>query len=235
MKLYRAMRIGETVLISNERAFENEVLKHDISFINEVYSHIVPTYRQTDSQAKRIIYSFTDDIQVAYELCKKHKSSYDRIATLDIEITDSALVNQKGIVFIHPVFELKHWVDLMAYEDHNEKLVISNVNYDRKVPLLNTLTYSRWGALSLARAAREYALICSYVEPTVLNEKAIEEELLSEKKGNCNEKFLLCDDSRRKTKIIEKLREQLMVLNVNKKRKNNLDLVMKEYSEELAS
>ena len=57
--LYRALRKDETILTSN--LIENHKLK-DINLLNEIYSHIMLTYKLRESNSFRTVFSFTEDI-----------------------------------------------------------------------------------------------------------------------------------------------------------------------------
>ena len=50
-RLYRALRKDETILTSN--LVENHKLK-DINLLNEIYSHIMPTYKLRESNSSLI-------------------------------------------------------------------------------------------------------------------------------------------------------------------------------------
>ena len=77
-RLYRALRKDETILTSN--LVENHKLK-DINLLNEIYSHIMPTYKLRESNSFRTVFSFTEDIDIAKKLLKNLLSS-GRIRTM---------------------------------------------------------------------------------------------------------------------------------------------------------
>lgn len=124
-RLYRALRKEETILTSN--LIENHKLK-DINLLNEIYSHIMPTYKLREPNSFRTVFSFTEDIDIAKKLLKNYPETYVSIGYIDIEITDSFTTNRDDVLFIIPAFRVSDWVELMAYTYKTNKK-ISNLNY----------------------------------------------------------------------------------------------------------
>ena len=104
------------------------------------------------------------------------------------------------------VFEFKNWIDLAAYkfDSRLKTILVNNVNYDRSIPLINTLTYSHWGVLSFARSSIEYAVICNELEPIILTQNELIDELEKGMKkmvfSTCN---LISDDNKIKANILK--------------------------------
>lgn len=152
-RLYRALRKDETILTSN--LIENHKLK-DINLLNEIYSHIMPTYKLRESNSFRTVFSFTEDIDIAKKLLKNHPKTYVSIGYIDIEIADSFTTNRDDVLFIIPAFRVSDWVELMAYTYKTNKK-ISNLNYAcYDIEFINAIICSRWSARSLANANKEY-------------------------------------------------------------------------------
>jgi len=217
MRLYRAMLKDEDILSSHVRAFSSDKKKIDnISFSDEIYSHIMPTYKLDGAKSRKVIYSFTDDIDVACMFLKKYSKFYDRIGYIDIDTNEksSALINGENIFLVKPIFRMWDWIDLVAYNltQNNlckTKLTLTNTNYKScSVPFINALVPSRWGALSLAYTSREYAVICQNLSLNILSKVEIKNECRHKKIEEHN--LFLCniDDE----KIINNFKKALIVL-----------------------
>ncbi|NLB56450.1 MAG: hypothetical protein GX811_11955 [Lentisphaerae bacterium] len=177
MRLYRAIPANETTLNSHQKAFsKGDNVLGNISILDEIYSHIMPTHNLDVTHQNRIIFSFTDDIDVACRLIEKHPAVYSKIGYIDTEVPEDAfalLSRNSNILLVKPVFRRSDWVDLALYSasaNGYTQFDVSNVNYASKgVPLINTLVPSRWGALSLARTEREYVVICRAFVPAIMS------------------------------------------------------------------
>ena len=211
-RLYRALRKDETILTSN--LVENHKLK-DINLLNEIYSHIMPTYKLRESNSFRTVFSFTEDIDIAKKLLKKYPETYVSIGYIDIEITDSFTTNRDDVLFIIPAFRVSDWVELMAYTYKTNKK-ISNLNYKcYDIEFINAIICSRWSARSLANANKEYILICDQLTD-IENYNGISQSETSIKN------FLINDYSNN-IATIEHLKKQLIPLKISQRRKLLLD------------
>lgn len=237
MRLYRAMPMNEKTLNSHKRIFYNDQNAiSNICILDEIYSQIIPTHDLNKARQNRILFSFTDDIYVACRFLKKYPETYEKIGYIDVDISDKTsalLINNKNILFIKPVFRFLDWIDLAAYRLSKSKknctsITVNNVNYTRKkIPLINTLVPSRWGALSLARTAREYMVICQNLSPTILSKKEIDYERKTKCLKNFN-LFLSDNNSTIKKEVIKILKKDLENINVSHKHK---DYLIKMFSE----
>lgn len=220
MRLYRALTIYEYdsiydkyILDSNNRAFTHDIPAHNLNLLNEVYSHIMPTYKLPQVQKKRVIFSFTDDIKVACSFVTKNPKVYTAIGYIDIDVPKNPLkIESSNIYCIIPVYRVSDWIELAAFYDTVE---IQNINYNRRTRLSHTLIPSRWGALSLACSAREYAIICSKLEPKLLLfEKDIRKE--QENKQGVYDFDL---GSNNKKNVINAVKKDIELLEISQKRK----------------
>ena len=237
MRLYRAMPMNEKILNSHKRVFsKGQNVISNICVLNEIYSQIIPTHKLNKASRNRIIFSFTDDIDVACRFIEKYPMTYNKIGYIDLEISDETsalLINNENVLFIKPIFRLSDWIDLAIYNVSENKnyctpITINNVNYARKeFPLINTLVPSRWGALSLARAAREYVVICQNLVPSILSKKDIDYERKNKHLKDYN-LFLSDNDSIRKKEVVKSLKNDLENINISKVRKDYLFKLLSE-------
>ena len=210
-RLYRALRKDETILTSN--LVENHKLK-DINLLNEIYSHIMPTYKLRESNSFRTVFSFTEDIDIAKKLLKKYPEIYACIGYVDIEITNSFTTNRNDVLFIIPAFRVSDWVELMAYTYKTNKK-ISNLNYKcYDIEFINAIICSRWSARSLANANKEYILICDQLSPTIITGISQSETSI---------KDFLINDYHNNIATIKHLKKQLIPLEISQRRKLLLD------------
>ena len=179
MRLYRAMDINETELNSNQRAFINGKLNVDINLINEMYSHIIRSSNSSYAQERKIIFSFTDDINKAIEILNEYPNYYNRIGYVDIYFLG---INDNGsIKWVWPVYCIEDWVKAEYYLKKNDDLELTyqNLNFEKESEvkkLANTLIPSQNGACSYAKKANEYHIICQSLLPKILDVEQIEEE-----------------------------------------------------------
>ncbi|ENK0556055.1 hypothetical protein AB2T19_000807 [Clostridium botulinum] len=237
MRLYRAMSMNEKILNSHKRVFsKGKNAISNICVLNEIYSQIIPTHNLNKASQNRIIFSFTDDIDVACRFIEKYPTTYNKIGYIDVEISDETsalLINNENILFIKPIFRLLDWIDLATYNVSENKnyctsITVNNVNYARKeFPLINTLVPSRWGALSLARTAREYVVICQNLFPTILSKKDINYERKNKHLENFN-LFLSDNDSTTKKEVIKSLKNDLENVDISQVRKDYLFKMLSE-------
>lgn len=175
MRLYRALtvydfdsKLNMYVLSSNNRAFSrdkdnNSILTKKINLPNEIYSHIMNTHRQSRARAARIIYSFTDDYNIACSFLKKYPNEYKAIGYIDIN-ENLPQIRENEIYFIFPAHSLSAWVNLAAYFNTEE---IQNITNGYRTRLAYTLIPSQKSMLSWAKNKREYAVICKNLIPTL--------------------------------------------------------------------
>lgn len=216
-RLYRALRKDETILTSN--LVENHKLK-DINLLNEIYSHIMPTYKRRESNSFRTVFSFTEDIDIAKKLLKKYPETYVSIGYIDIEITDSFTTNRNDVLFIIPAFRVSDWVELMAYTYKTNKK-ISNLNYKcYDIEFINAIICSRWSARSLANANKEYILICDQLSPTIITDI---ENYNGISQSETSIKDFLINDYHNNIATIKHLKKQLIPLEISQRRKLLLD------------
>lgn len=229
MKLFRALPKDENELNSDERAFQADSMNPNLIILDEVYSHIIPSHKLSQASARRVIYSFTDDIDVADMLVKKYPQTYSKIGCINVNLTEESsafAAKDENIFCVKPVFRLADWIDMAAYkinksEEYSGILTVDNTNYAQApIPLINILVPSRWGALSLARSYREYAVICRDIVPAIFTEEEIEAEK-SEKKV-IDYDLLLLDDVDTKRKVIESLISDLKTLDISEAHKEYL-------------
>ena len=179
MRLYRAMGINETELNSNQRAFINGKLNVDINLINEMYSHIVRSSNDSYAQERKIIFSFTYDINKAIEILNKYPNFYSRIGYIDIYFLG---INDNGPVkWVWPVYRIEDWVKAEYYLKKVDDLDLTyqNINFEKESnikKLVNTLIPSQNGVCSYAKKANEYHIICQGLLPIILDNSKIEEE-----------------------------------------------------------
>jgi len=211
MYLFRAMLNDQITLSSHDRYYKTK-----IDCLNEIYSHVVKTYPLMD---EKIIYSFTDDINIAKRILNKHSDFYSSIGVINIDVDDkNNIIFGNGINAIYPIFEPKHWVELAALRKINNTS-ITNLNYDTspKTTLAATLIPSRWGVLSLAKKNREYAVVCDKLRPEILTESDfIKEEYIDNETKN----ITICSDKSLINSISETLITEIESFNIEKARKN---------------
>lgn len=205
MRLYRALtvydfdsKLNMYVLSSNSRAFEkdkniNNILSNKINLPNEIYSHIMNTHRQSHARAARIIYSFTDDYNIACSFLNKYPNEYKAIGYIDIN-ENLPQIKEDGIYFIFPAHSLSAWVNLAAYFNTEE---IQNVTNGYRTRLAYTLIPSQKSMLSWAKNKREYAVICKNLILTLCTKeseiKSIENKqkiFVVNRKSNDNKMFI---------------------------------------------
>lgn len=236
MKLFRALPWKESILNSNDKVFSNNIISNNINLMNEIYSHIMPSYKLSQASKRKTIYSFTDDIDVAYRLVTNYPEIYNKIGYIELDITgeSSALIeNSKKILLVKPIFRFSDWIDLASYnviitEDINTIITVNNTNYKREpLPLINTLIPSRWGALSLASTAREYAVICKDLVPSILSEEQIDNEINNKEIQNYD--LLLSNNIFKKRYIINSMEKSFKQINISQSRSEYLQKMLKEY------
>lgn len=218
MRLYRALTVQEYdvhskkfELNSDSRAFDNNSLSNDINLLDEVYSHIMPTHKLPSAQSRRIIFSFTDNIKVAYRFLTRFPEHYKTIGYIDFDIPENPInIQSPEISCIIPIFRTSDWISLAA---HYNTTNVHNVNYDRDYPtkLSSTLIPSRWGALSLAGAAREYAVICNRLVPELLHSKV---------KCGDQDPFTLDLGRSNRARIIDTVKKEIAAYNIQPARKS---------------
>lgn len=214
MRLYRAMIKGETILNSDKRAFEE-----DINYLDEVYSHIVKSYCLTAAKDRKIIFSFTDDIKIAEIILEKNPEYYDRIGYIDIDRL--GVINDETILFAYPVFTYNNWVNLLGYSVKKiDDLSVNCINYKAKPQkIIGSLVPSQKGVVSWAFGAREYAVICKNLEPTILSEEEIlRQETDFQKTIECEELI----DYYTKSLVVNNLLKETDSLNIQPVRKKAL-------------
>lgn len=231
-RLYRALRKEETILTSN--LIENHKLK-DINLLNEIYSHIMPTYKLRESNSFRTVFSFTEDIDIAKKLLKNYPETYVSIGYIDIEITDSFTTNRDDVLFIIPAFRVSDWVELMAYTYKTNKK-ISNLNYYcYDIEFINAIVCSRWSARSLANANKEYILICDQLSPTIITDI---ENHNGVSQSETSIKDFLISDYNNNIATIQQLKKQLIPLKISQRRKllldNELTNLLAYYTDKIA-
>lgn len=211
-RLYRALRKNEKTLHSS--LIEHNKLKSDISFLNEVYSHIVPSYTLRESAAFRTVFSFTEDINIARNLLRRYPNTYTSVGYVEVDIANAFDANHPDILFITPAFRLCDWVELMAYDQANE---IKNLNYNRKVPLINAVIYSRWAAMSLAYTNREFLIICNHLTPLPIDDSSCVDTFIQP-----SVRDLLSKDFEKNIHVVRSLKRQLEPLQISFSRKKAL-------------
>ena len=217
MRLYRALLKEEKILDSDKRAFVD-----DINILNEAYSHIVKTYNLDYPKSRKIIYSFTDDINIALSIIEKNSDYYDRVCYIDVN--DVGFLDDENIKFVYPLYEYEHWINLATYSsDDINNIEIQCLNYkSQPKKLIGTLVPSENGALSWARGAREYAVICKNLIPKVLTAEELEQE--KNKINSLLKARMLSSDYEKRNKVIEKLLNDTDKLNIQSGRKKVLKL-----------
>lgn len=156
LRLYRALYKSQT-----ENGFLKSYSFSDSEIIHEVYSHILNSHTYKDNRGERVIFSFTTDISVAFELLEKMSETYDSICYIDVPLQKNAKMVLNGAkAIVKPVFRFCDWIDMACY---NKTLSLNNLNFPHAnippVPLLNELLPSHNGALSKALAMKEIAVI----------------------------------------------------------------------------
>lgn len=227
MRLYRTLtdydfdlRSNKYVLDSNSRAFEkdndsNNILSDKINLPNEIYSHIMNTHKQPCARKKRIIYSFTDDYNIACTILNKYPNEYKAIGYIDINENWSK-IKENGIYFIFPAHSGPSWVKLAAIFNMEE---IQNVTNGYKTRFAYILIPSQNSMLSWARNKREYAVICKNLKLNLCT-KEDENKTTRNKQENfkisdeLNDKFL-----KNKKHITEVLKKDIAKLKIQEARK----------------
>ena len=176
MRLYRAMAIGEEILTSNVRAFKDDEITDKLNLINEMYSHIIKSSNNSYAHDRKIIFSFTDDINKAINILNKYSEYYDRIGYIDVDFLGFGTDDK--IKWVWPVYRIEDWVKALYYLDYNF-LTYQTLNFrDVSMPknIVNTLILSRSGVCSYASVFNEYHIICRDLKPTIINDKQIKTE-----------------------------------------------------------
>lgn len=217
MRLYRALtnfdfdsKLGAYVLNSNSRAFEkNNILSDKINLPNEIYSHIMNTHKQLCALKNRIIYSFTDDYDIAKSILNKH-SDYEALGYIDIDFTK---IESNGIYFIFPAYDISSWIKLATMFNTEE---IQNVVNDYKTRFAYTLIPSQKSMLSWAKNKKEYVVICKNLELKLCEDEG--KEVIENKQWTYNwgKNF---NDKNDIKKFAEKMEEDLYKLSINPRRK----------------
>ncbi len=181
MRLYRAMEKEQEILNSNERAFLSGEINPNIDLISEMYSHIVRSSNNEFAKEKRIIFSFTDNIDKALEILNVYRYSnyYDRIGYIDVDFLGYGIDDK--IKWVWPVYHIDDWVKVAYYlKMHSDTIVtFNNLNYEKisdAKNLVNTLIPSQNGVCSYANVYNEYHIICNGLKPKSLNESEYEKE-----------------------------------------------------------
>ena len=223
-RLYRALRANELILTS--QLIQDHKLADDFVPLNEAYSHIVPSYKLRETEKYRTVFSFTEDLAVAKKLLKNHPDTYVNIGYIDIEMTDAFTTNNINILFAMPVYRLSDWVELMSFSYDNNKC-ISNLNYSCKdIHFVNAIIYSRWSAMSLATANKEYLLICDNLIPSILDDTT--QANTSNSIPLTAEKDFLVKNYKNNVAVVSLLEKQLLPLDISKDRKELLLTKLKE-------
>lgn len=216
-RLYRALRKDETILTSS--LIENHKLK-DINLLDEVYSHIMPTYKLRESATFRTVFSFTEDVNIAKKLLKNYPDIYVSIGYIEIEISDAFTTNQNGVLFIIHAFRVSDWVELMAYNYPANKR-IKNLNYScSDIELINAIISSRWSARSLANANKEYILICDHLSLTIITDIENYNDVSQTETSILD---FLIKDYQNNIATIQRLKSQLATLKISQRRKQLLN------------
>ena len=229
MRLYRAMPTNETTLNSHQRALsKTKNALSDICLLDEIYSHIMPTHNLDIAHLNRVVFSFTDDIDVTYSLTEKYPATYAKIGYIDIKSPENSSALLKGdpnLLLVKPIFRLSDWVDLAIYcagKSVHTSINVHNVNYASKgVPLINTLVPSRWGALSLAHTAREYVVICKNLVPAIMSANDIA-STRADKHLKDFDLFVSDNNPSNKKKVIDCLQNDLRKIIITEVRRNYL-------------
>lgn len=172
IRLYRAIskREKQGIISFDLDKFDFQDGSTESMVVDEIYSHTLSTY----NLRKGILYSFTDDLNVAYMYINKNPEKYFAVGYVDIDVINKGFCLPEGMLYLQRTCEFGDWLNLAELK---EETLFKNLNYKTyPILIINTLIPGQKSVYSWAKSSREYVAVCAGLVLQLIDEKYHEPE-----------------------------------------------------------